>query len=295
MELIVLGTSSGTATKTRSVSGSALKINKSTTYLLDAGEGILGRLQAAKVKVNSIRKILITHAHQDHYLGLFALVSEMAMCNKHKELEIFLPNDLMKFVVDFLKLSTKYEGFYNFVTLRFLDYSYPKDGFDIVRLNHNGTDSYGFVFQFKQKQKLDIEKLKSNLIYPKDYRWFANDPDYLLPPKEKTLIYFGDNEGMSIVDKTLQKYRNDDVVFYHEGTYTSDMRDKILLNKDSAHGHTSIYDITKTVAKNNNNSNIQFILSHFSPRLSVEMIKDDIALNCKDVIIAYDGLIVNLD
>ncbi|KAL1699207.1 beta-lactamase-like protein [Schizophyllum commune] len=68
-----LGTVSAVPSLTRSNSSLALRLDKDV-WLFDCGEATLQQLQRSKVKMDSIRKIFITHMHCDHTAGLIPLL-----------------------------------------------------------------------------------------------------------------------------------------------------------------------------------------------------------------------------
>lgn len=67
MEFQFLGTSSGTPTKTRNVSGLALRSAQSGHWcLVDCGEGTQHRILHTALSLHTLRAIFITHVHGDH-------------------------------------------------------------------------------------------------------------------------------------------------------------------------------------------------------------------------------------
>ncbi len=68
-------------------------------YLIDCGEGTQERLRQAGVNINRIRRVMISHMHGDHYLGLMGLISTMHLLGRTAELHIHGPVEL-KPVID---------------------------------------------------------------------------------------------------------------------------------------------------------------------------------------------------
>lgn len=287
-ELVILGTSSGSSSISRSTSGSLLKINRKCSYLFDPSEGISLRIRTIGMKLNVINKIFITHAHQDHYLGLFSLLSEMAIYSKPKKVEVILPSILIPFVSDYLILSKKSQNFYDFVKLINIE-NFKNDYISIIKLQHvSVVDSFGFVLRFIQPKKLNVKLLKSEDIPRSEFGKFINNENYLIKTKDKVLFYCGDNENLDIIEHVLGGLVDDNVTLYHEGTYTTKIFNR-LSSENKTHGHTSIYQVTKMIGKLQKIQNIKFIMSHFSPRIkTVQEILDDSHIDC-GVEIAYDG------
>jgi len=80
MELIFLGTSSGTPTKSRNVSAVAIKKqNNKSWYLIDCGEGTQHQILRTKLSLLHLNTICITHIHGDHCYGLPGLFASASM------------------------------------------------------------------------------------------------------------------------------------------------------------------------------------------------------------------------
>lgn len=75
MKITMLGTGHGTATECYNTCF-ALSENESEYFLIDAGGGveILRQLKYAKINIENIKNIFISHTHSDHILGAFWLV-----------------------------------------------------------------------------------------------------------------------------------------------------------------------------------------------------------------------------
>ncbi|HJO01770.1 MAG TPA: MBL fold metallo-hydrolase, partial [Candidatus Woesearchaeota archaeon] len=85
MQILFLGTSSMVPTKERNQSG-VLIIYGSEGILIDCGEGTQRQLKVAGIKLTKITKILISHWHGDHVLGIPGLIQSMSASGYEKTL-----------------------------------------------------------------------------------------------------------------------------------------------------------------------------------------------------------------
>lgn len=97
MELTFLGTSAAIPTNHRNHSAIALKAF-GEIILLDCGEGTQRQMFRAKLSPMKIKKILITHYHGDHFLGLPGMIQSMAFRGRQEPLHIFGPPGLSEIV-----------------------------------------------------------------------------------------------------------------------------------------------------------------------------------------------------
>ncbi len=90
MELVFLGTSCMVPTKERNHT-SILLTYKSEGILVDCGEGTQRQLKIAGLKPSKITKILVSHWHGDHVLGLPGLIQTLGASEYSGVLEIYGP------------------------------------------------------------------------------------------------------------------------------------------------------------------------------------------------------------
>jgi ribonuclease Z len=89
-ELIVLGTSSQVPTRYRNHNGYLLRWDEEG-LLFDPGEGTQRQMIYAEVTVTQVTRILITHFHGDHCLGLAGLHQRISLDRVPHEIEIYYP------------------------------------------------------------------------------------------------------------------------------------------------------------------------------------------------------------
>ena len=99
MQLTFLGTSSGTPTRTRNVSGVALSIDERRDwYLIDCGEGTQHQILRTPLSLLSLRTILITHMHGDHCYGLPGLLASAELAGRTEPLTLIGPASLKPYI-----------------------------------------------------------------------------------------------------------------------------------------------------------------------------------------------------
>ncbi len=101
MNITFLGTSSMMPTKERNHS-SILISYKNHGILVDCGEGTQRQLRIAGIKPSKITKLLITHWHGDHVLGIPGLIQNLAAHNYKNTLEIYGPKGSKKYLKNML-------------------------------------------------------------------------------------------------------------------------------------------------------------------------------------------------
>ena len=97
MELIILGSSAAIPVRERNLSSTALKY-KNEILLFDCGEDLQRNLIEAGLKLNKPLKILISHFHGDHIIGLPGLLFRFGLISRTSPLTIFGPRNLFLYL-----------------------------------------------------------------------------------------------------------------------------------------------------------------------------------------------------
>ena len=99
MQLTFLGTSSGVPTRSRNVSGIALRLpQRAEVWLFDCGEGTQHQFLRSDLRVSQIRRIFITHMHGDHTFGLMGLLASCGLAGNPQQIDIYGPPDLDQYL-----------------------------------------------------------------------------------------------------------------------------------------------------------------------------------------------------
>jgi ribonuclease Z len=105
VQITFLGTSSGVPTRSRNVSGVAMRLpQRAEVWLFDCGEGTQHQFLRSDLKVSQIRRIFITHTHGDHIFGLMGLLASIGLAGNPSRIDIYGPTGLE----DYLRASQRY-------------------------------------------------------------------------------------------------------------------------------------------------------------------------------------------
>ncbi len=95
--VIFLGTGQAIPTAKRNHTAILIKY-KNENILVDCGEGTQRQFRKAKLNPCKLTRLLITHWHGDHILGLPGLLQTLALNNYNKILHIYIPKNTKKFM-----------------------------------------------------------------------------------------------------------------------------------------------------------------------------------------------------
>jgi len=156
-----LGTGSAIPTARRNHPSILLQY-KAENILIDCGEGTQRQFRKAKLNPCKITKILITHWHGDHVLGLPGLLQTMILNGYNKKLEIYVPSGTKRWVRMYFDLIG---GKINDLDLvvKEINKGVIFDGGDFYietkEMKHD-CPAVAYSFVVKEKNRLDKDKLK---------------------------------------------------------------------------------------------------------------------------------------
>lgn len=160
MELLFLGTSSMVPTKDRNHSALLLTYG-AENILIDCGEGTQRQMKIAGIAIPKVTKILISHWHGDHVLGLPGLIQTLSSSEYSKKLEIYGPIGTKKHF-EYIKEAFFFEERFD-AEITEIDKGIFVDNADFYiecyPLDHS-VPCIGFRFVEKDKRKLDLEAVK---------------------------------------------------------------------------------------------------------------------------------------
>ncbi len=173
-ELIFLGTSASAPSAKRNLPSLLIKHGEHR-FLVDCGEGTQRQILQSGVGFKRLNKILITHGHLDHILGLAGLLSTYMRWEAIDELELFGGKAALERIRDLLfgvvlrgvtppmpiKLTPLTEGEF-FKAGEFSLTAFP--------VHHRGPDCFGFLFEETGRRPFLPEKAETIGIPPGPWR-----------------------------------------------------------------------------------------------------------------------------
>ncbi len=156
MKITFLGTASMQPTRERNLSAILLS-HDSENILIDCGEGTQRQMKLANVKPTKITRIIISHFHADHVLGLGGLFRNLAANGYNKTLNIHIPRGTSKFLDNIIN-----SAYYNNDLKLNIDefdsgqiFENDKMHIEAFPLSHT-VPSFGFVFMEKPRRKINL-------------------------------------------------------------------------------------------------------------------------------------------
>ncbi len=88
----------------RNCSSWIFQTSEGKSYLFDCGEGVSSSVLRFDIDYNNIDAIFASHTHSDHLSGLFLLLQMMYLGGREDPLKLYLPEEAIPGVKDFLNL-----------------------------------------------------------------------------------------------------------------------------------------------------------------------------------------------
>lgn len=164
-ELVFLGTSASAPSVHRGLS-SALVLHREFRFLIDCGEGTQRQLLKSGMGFRRLDKILLTHGHLDHILGLGGLVSTFSRWEAVEQLEIWggrwtldrVEALIYGVVLRGARVPLKIEFYEIEPGVLLEDDTFALRAFPV---SHRGADCFGFAFEEKGRRPFLVEKAEA--------------------------------------------------------------------------------------------------------------------------------------
>jgi ribonuclease Z len=168
-EIVFLGTSASAPSVDRGLSAS-LVLYRDQRFLIDCGEGTQRQLLRSGMGFRKLDKILLTHGHLDHILGLGGLVSTFSRWESIERLSLFGGQWALERVEDLMNVVLR-GGEMNMaidlVAVRpgviWEDATMQVSAFPVT---HRGPGCFGYVFQ-EQTRRPFVEERAEELSVPR--------------------------------------------------------------------------------------------------------------------------------
>ncbi len=272
MKVTFLGTGAMKPHKDRNTSAILLTY-KGENILVDCGEGTQRQFIKAKISPSKITRILISHWHGDHILGLPGLLQTLARSDYKKTLKIYGPEGTKKFISRLMSLFIPKNNLkYEIIEIKKKGIFVKEKDFQLLAetLTHT-AHCLGYSFRETPKRKINLE-------YTKKFG-LTKDPILGKLQKGKTITYKGKKitpeKGTILIEghkatiildtgyaKKISKFAENSKILVIESTFLDKDKDKAKQYK-----HLTAKQAA-TIAKESNSK--QLILTHISGRYKGE-------------------------
>lgn len=295
-ELVFLGTSASSPSVHRNLSAHMI-MHRQYRFLLDCGEGTQRQILHSGLGFKRLDKVLLTHGHLDHILGLGGLVSTLSRWETLEKLQIYGGKATLQRVYDLIFRVVLRDATPP-VEIELLplkgqmtimeDDKFSLSTFPVV---HRGPGCFGFQFQEKARRPFLAEKaaalgvpfgperarlVRGEAITLADGRIIQPDEVLGEPIPGVKYIHIGD---VGRTDNLVNICRGADTLVI-EATYTEEEADMA-----QAFGHLTAAQAAKLAEAAGVKS---LILTHLSRRYSERMIREEARVIFPQVQVARD-------
>ena len=298
VKIIFLGTADSIPSAKRNPTSILLNYN-GENILVDCGEGTQRQFRKAKLNPCKVTRLLITHWHGDHVLGIPGLLQTLALSGYNKTLFIYGPEGTKEFVKRLLStfiFRKKYQIKIEEVGQKTMFFE-TKDFYLGSKKMLHGVPCNAYSFVKKGQIRIDKKKLeKSNLPSGPLLKKLKQGKNITYQGKKylaKNLTFKEEDKKISIVLDTIMNKRiipfvkNSDLLIC-DANFGAELEDKAR-----EHKHLTAEQAGEIAKKSNSK---KLILTHISQRYdkNTKKILDDAKKNFKNSFLVNDFDVIEI-
>ena len=244
---------------------------KGENILVDCGEGTQRQFRMAGISPTKVTRLLVTHWHGDHVLGIPGLIQTLSLNGYKKTLFVYGPRGIKKHMQDLLHAFPSVGGIkmkVDEVDGKFLE---TDDFYLESKQMVHGIPCNAYAFVKKGQKRIDKNKLKkSGLPLGPILQKLKEGKDIMFEGKKylaKNLTYVQDARKIcfimdSAINKNMQLLAKDADLLVIESTYSGELHE---LAKE--HNHMTCKQVAELAKKSGVK---KLILTHLSERYEKE-------------------------
>ena len=294
MKVVFLGTSGSMPTPERSSSSVAVKLGRELV-IFDCGEGTQRQMVRGKVGFRRETRILLSHMHGDHVLGLPGLLQTMSLLRREKPLHVYGPTGL----VDYVRAFSESLGGPSFPVILYeiqepgVIFTGERYTLEAVRSIHR-VESWSYCLTEKPRPGRFHPNRAKELGVPKGSLWhklqhgedvevdgrLVRSSDVIDPARPgRKIAYSGDTRPT----EALEKLAEGADLLIHESTFMDELRDRA-----EEDGHSTVVEAAELAKR----AGVTLLaLTHISSRYSdPELLLAEALKVFRNVVVAEDLL-----